>query len=96
MSLYKAFVRAKQVGYERLHEVGPSVSMLPWLHKHLEEADALLGPNPYAYGMQANRSLVEAFQQYSHEQGLIDRPLAVDDLFAAETLDTADAEAPAH
>ncbi|HZS02518.1 MAG TPA: ABC transporter substrate-binding protein [Chloroflexota bacterium] len=96
MSLYKAFVQAKQVGYERLREVGPSVSMLPWLHQHLEEADALLGPNPYAYGLQANRPVVEAFVQYSHEQGLIDRPLAVEDLFAAETLDTADAEAATH
>ena len=90
MSLYKAFVQAKQAGYERLREVGPSFSMLPWLHEHLEAADALLGPNPYAYGMQATRPLVEAFLQYSHEQGLIDRPPAVDELFAAETLETTD------
>ena len=92
-SLYKAFVQAKAAGAERLREIGPSFAGLPWLQKHLEETDALLGTDPYPYGLQPNRAVLATFLQYSREQGLLDRTIAVEDLFAPETHDTAGAHA---
>jgi hypothetical protein len=38
--------------------------------------------------LRANRRALQLLTQYAHEQGLTDRPVAPEDLFAPETLDT--------
>jgi 4,5-dihydroxyphthalate decarboxylase len=90
-SLYKAFVEAKAVGRRRLRQYGHLYCALPWLRLHLEETDALMGDDPFVYGLEANRPLLETFLSYSLEQEMIDRPLTVDELFAPETHDSDDA-----
>lgn len=88
MSMYKAFVEAKAYSIAELRRApGSLFCALPWLEKHLKEMDELVGPDPFAYGLgELNRRTVGAFLQYCHEQGLIKRPLEVDELFAPETL----------
>jgi 4,5-dihydroxyphthalate decarboxylase len=44
-----------------------------------------MGPDFWAYGIEANRALLETFLRYSHEQGLARRPLTVEEIFAPET-----------
>ena len=39
------------------------------------------------HGIKANRTLLEAAAQYSHEQGLTDRRIALDEVFAPSPLD---------
>lgn len=46
-----------------------------------------LQADPKAYGMKASRKVIETISQYVHEQGLTDRPVAVEELFAVSTLD---------
>jgi 4,5-dihydroxyphthalate decarboxylase len=93
-SLFKAFVQAKRHGLRRLRETGPSLCSLPWLQQHLEQADEILGPDPYRYGLRPARKEIEAFLQYSREQGLIAHPLPIEELFAPETLDSDDDAIP--
>jgi 4,5-dihydroxyphthalate decarboxylase len=50
-------------------------------------AQAGLQADPKAYGMKASRNVIETISQYVHEQGLTERRVAVEELFAASTLD---------
>ncbi len=43
--------------------------------------------DPKAYGIKASRPVIETISAYVHEQGLTDRRVAVEELFAASTLD---------
>ena len=85
MSLYKAFDEAKSVAMKRFHGWGPLPFMLPWFQRHVEETEATMGTDPFAYGLAANRHVLETFLQYQLEQGLIAEPIAVEELFAPET-----------
>lgn len=53
----------------------------PWTHADLEDSDAVLGPNPYAHGLDANRAVMEQFCDQAHRVGLTARRVAVDDYF---------------
>jgi len=87
VSLYKAFVRAKALGMRHLEFKfgGGLFCSLPWLWANLEEVRAKMGSDPFIYGLEENRHVLETFLQYSHEQGMIDTQLTVDELFAPET-----------
>ena len=45
----------------------------------------MFGTDWYPYGVEPNRSSLEALLQYNHEQGLTPRRIAVDELFAPST-----------
>jgi 4,5-dihydroxyphthalate decarboxylase len=59
---------------------------VPWLTAHLEQNRALMGDDPWPYGLEPNRKAIEAFLRYHHEQGLSTRLLRAEELFAPETL----------
>jgi 4,5-dihydroxyphthalate decarboxylase len=46
-----------------------------------------LDADPYAYGLKANRSVLEAITQFSFEQGLTPRKLKLEEVFHPATLD---------
>jgi 4,5-dihydroxyphthalate decarboxylase len=52
-----------------------------------QEAAAALRTPIVRHGIKANRTVLEAAAQYSHEQGLTDRRVALDEVFAPSTLD---------
>ena len=85
-SLAKAFAQAQRKTYEYLNTSMALTTMLPWQSAHVEEARALLGEDWWPYGVEPNRRVLETFLRYHHEQGLSKRRLAVEELFAPETL----------
>ena len=87
-SLYEAFQAAKRIAYERLDEAAALAYALPWLVAEAEETRALMGDDPFAYGIRLNRTLLETFLGYSVAQGLATRRLAIEEMFCAATLDT--------
>jgi 4,5-dihydroxyphthalate decarboxylase len=47
-----------------------------------EEEREVLGPDPWAYGLsEANRKNLETIVRYTHQQGLIGRPMPLEELF---------------
>lgn len=86
-SLMKAFEQAKTVAYERLDRHASGLWSMPWGELAWDEARALLGADPYPYGVQANRSTLEAAALFSWEQSLSPRKLGIEDLFAPEAMD---------
>ncbi|HEY4659068.1 MAG TPA: hypothetical protein VIH11_06135 [Gemmatimonadaceae bacterium] len=87
-ALYKAFVAAQQRTYRDLEETAALKAMLPWLTAHVAEAKRELGEDWWAYGLAANRQVLETFLRYHHEQGLSRRRYAPEELFAPETLES--------
>lgn len=87
-SLYKALSESKQIAYSQFYApkgtLGPKF-MLPWITHHLEEVRDMMGWDFYPYGIDENRKTLEAFLQYTHEQGLAKRLLKPEEIFAEET-----------
>lgn len=79
-NLTKAFEEAKAMAYRRI--ANPRNVPLAWVRTAWEEQEALLGPDPWAYGLGAsNRKNLAAILRYTHGQGMISKPLSVDELF---------------
>ena len=85
-AMYAAFAAARRATTAYWDD--PNLSILAWGRQALEEQRALFGRDPWTNGVAANRTNLEQFVQYSFEQGLISRPLPVEELFHASTLDT--------
>jgi len=62
--------------------------MLPGFTRLIEENRDLLGADWWPYGIAANRAAIDAVLRYHHEQGLTDRRLTIEGVFAPGLLDT--------
>jgi 4,5-dihydroxyphthalate decarboxylase len=80
-NLVKAFEAAKQIAYRRI--ANPRMVPIAWVRSALEEQEAVLGPDPWAYGLTpANRKNLETVMRYTFEQGMIGKTMPLDALFA--------------
>lgn len=84
-SLYKAFCEAKDLCLDALYEGNALVCSLPWLIPEIEREREVFGPDLWPYGIEANRHTLEAMVSYHVEQGLMPKPIPVDELFAEPT-----------
>jgi 4,5-dihydroxyphthalate decarboxylase len=84
LNIYHAFVEAKQEVERETAETLKSYFDTGLIDAAAERA---LQQDPKAYGMKASRRVIETISQYVHEQGLTDRRVAVEDVFAPSTLD---------
>ena len=88
VSLTEAFAAAQAFGRRQLR-FRPSLPVsLPWLQESVDELDSLFDGDAFPIGVDANRHILEALSTYAFEQGLTNRPIAVDELFAEEVLHT--------
>jgi 4,5-dihydroxyphthalate decarboxylase len=85
-SVMGAFEKAKEACKHYYDD--PNWSRLAWGRHLFEEERRVLGEDPWPYGVKRNRSNLERFMGYSLDQGLMEKKLAVDDLFTPTTLDT--------
>jgi len=81
-SLFNALNDSKAIAQKRMRYLGALRYMLPWLPADLDELDDVFGGDPWPYGVAPNRPTLEALVQYLLDQSMIDRAVAVDDLFA--------------
>ena len=86
--LFNAFDRAKGIAVAELEITQAPKVTLPWPHAALAEARALFGPDPWPYGVRANRQVLETQLRWSRLDGLQARPVTLDELFAPDCLDT--------
>jgi 4,5-dihydroxyphthalate decarboxylase len=85
-NLVKAFQRAKEIAYERLVDLNAYKISLIWMRDRVAEQKAVVGDDPWAYGFEKNRHVLQAIAGYLYEQGLIRKPLDVETAFAPNTL----------
>jgi 4,5-dihydroxyphthalate decarboxylase len=86
-SLYDAFCEAKAHAMAVLAEPVVLSVTLPWQIAEVEATKALMGEDYWPYGVEPNRGALETLMRYSCEQGLAERAVAIESLFAASTLD---------
>lgn len=85
-TLVGAFGAAKRLADADLRETTALPVGLPFLVQHAEETAALMGEDFWPYGLEPNRAALEAYLRYARRQGLLARPLTVEELFAPSTL----------
>jgi 4,5-dihydroxyphthalate decarboxylase len=85
-SLFKAFEEAKKIAYSVLSNRSAFGLSLAWLREAAAEQTEILGQDPWAYGLGANRHVVETLVKYLLQQSLIPHALNVDECFAPNTL----------
>ena len=66
--------------------MGNDLKSLPWMTDDMDEMDQVFGPDPWPYGIKPNRPTLEALLQYTHEHGLTDRRMKIEDIFAPSTM----------
>jgi 4,5-dihydroxyphthalate decarboxylase len=86
-SVYKAFLEAKARAMIDLRDVNALMVTLPWLEAETNETSAIMGEDFWKYGVKENMPEIAALTQYAYEQGLLDRKVAVEELFHPATLD---------
>jgi 4,5-dihydroxyphthalate decarboxylase len=86
VSLFKAFQRAKELAYQNLFDLNAYKLSIIWSREAVDEQISIVGNDPWAYGLEKNRKVLETLAIYLHEQGLVSHPLAIDQLFAPNTI----------
>lgn len=80
VSVLKAFVKAKAI-IDLRHS-----TILPWAAAEYRRMQTLLGEDYWSYHLERNRHVIEAFARYATNQGLINRDVNPEELFAPSTL----------
>ncbi|MFF0138408.1 4,5-dihydroxyphthalate decarboxylase [Streptomyces sp. NPDC005227] len=90
-ALYRAFDEAKKVTTERYRQArafNHMTVMAPRFGELYEENRSLFGDDAWPYGVTANRTAIDTFLRYHHEQGLTRRLLTCEEVFAPDLLTT--------
>jgi 4,5-dihydroxyphthalate decarboxylase len=87
-SLYNAFCKAKENALQRMTEAGALAHALPWLLAEFEETKAVMGADPWPYGVASSRKTIETLSRYTFEEGLALKHLRAEELFAESLLQT--------
>ena len=87
MNLYKAFCQAKQIAINSYMESAALHVTLPWINSEVQYTQKLMGEDWWPYGLEQNRETLETFLRYHHEQGLSEKLVLIEELFAPETMD---------
>ena len=78
VSLYKAFCRARDVAYHWLYDTDALPVALPWIIDEVERSRQVV----WDYSVEGSRPTLEALVAYAHEQGLTEKKLPIEALFA--------------
>src|SRR4029450_7259025 len=79
-TLMKAFNQAKEIAYKRI--LNPRNVALAWVRNALEEQIAVLGPDPWEFGLTPkNRSNLATLQRYCAQQGIVRKERPLEELF---------------
>ncbi|WP_211591468.1 hypothetical protein [Microbispora sp. H10836] len=86
-SLMNAFSEAKALAAESLAEVVALSNLLPWGYRQAEHVRELMGADHWPYGIEENRACLTTFLGYMRAQGLTQRLVSPEEIFAPETHD---------
>ncbi|MCH8189557.1 MAG: ABC transporter substrate-binding protein, partial [Proteobacteria bacterium] len=81
-SLFKACEQSKAWVLSQMRHTGAQRYMFPWMFDEIAEMDELFGGNPFPYGLEPNRHLLETFMGYLVDQRFLAAPAPIDGLFA--------------
>ena len=85
VSVYKAFLKAKELCMKELGQIGHLATSLPWSVAEYDRLRKVMGEDFWSYGAHKNRHVLERLTRYSYAQGLSARKLGVDEMFVPST-----------
>jgi 4,5-dihydroxyphthalate decarboxylase len=83
---YAAFEQAKRIAYDDILSDRAGFSVV-YLRERMKEQIRDWG-DPFSFGIQANKSTIDAFIRYNHEQGMIGSRPSYQEIFATGTLNS--------
>lgn len=86
--IYELFKAAKDCAVAELDIIQVPKVTLPWPQAIVAEVRRLMGQDFWPYGIEANRQVLETQLRWSREDCLQARPIRIEDVFAADCLDT--------
>jgi len=86
-ALMKAFEQAKLAAMPFLTEIGALATTLPWLTAEAEDTMRAMGEEFWPYGLEANRTTIEAQLRWCREQSLTRRRWTAEEIFHPATLE---------
>jgi len=86
-NLYKAFEEAKRRSQTRLESSNVACFPMPWSFAVVAELQRDFGNDWWPYGIEPNRTTLEAFVQFAFEQGVAHRKAEIEELFPATVRD---------
>jgi 4,5-dihydroxyphthalate decarboxylase len=81
LHIVEAFTRSKDDALRKLVDLDYLSTSLVWLSHHYKSERQIFGDDPFAYGVAPNAHAINAFIDACSEQGLLQAPVSVDDLF---------------
>lgn len=84
-NLFKAFVEARERSLARILDRQASRLFVPWLADYVDGIRNEFGKDFFPYGIEENRTTLEAFLRWCADQGVARRHLTPEELFAPET-----------
>ena len=79
-AIFEAYSKSKSVAYADMSQKW-FLRTLPWFAQELNSTKELMGKNFFPYGIEPNLKTIDALLRYSHEQGLAQRRLSIEDIF---------------
>ena len=89
-ALFDLFSQAKRQARQRFVDIPSQV--MAWPRHALEQERAVFGGDSCPYGLDANRDVLNTFIEYCEAQGICERNLSPEELFAPETWDLTEQE----
>ena len=85
VSVYKAFLKAKQLCMHELAQIGHLATSLPWSVAEYDRLRRVMGEDFWSYGVESNAHVLETLAHFSHDQHLSVRQLPLAEMFAPST-----------
>lgn len=82
--LFRLYVDAKRWA-QRWRRGIPSL-VEAWPHHYLDQEQRIFDGDPWAYGLEANRHVLDTFFAYCHRQGISSRTISPEEIFCPSTL----------
>jgi 4,5-dihydroxyphthalate decarboxylase len=80
-SIFQAMNESKNMALRSMRSLSTYRYMLPFLTSDIDEIDLLFDDDPWPYGVESNRTALEALVSLLYEQAMISRKIAIDELF---------------
>ena len=88
-NVFNAFEEAKNNSVRRMRDMNVSQIGLPWIQQYIEQTSAEFFPDGdyWPYGVDRNRTTIEAFLRFCYHQGVTANHLIPEDIFAKEAME---------
>jgi 4,5-dihydroxyphthalate decarboxylase len=86
LNIYLAFAEAKRISQAEMFETAALKIGYPWIVSAAQEAQEVLGPDIFPYGVESSKPTLDAAIRYSMEQFMAVRTVTIEELFPPNTL----------